>query len=390
MPEGTRMAGFGTSVFAEVSARAGQLGAINLAQGFPDFDGPDFVRDAACRAIADGHGQYARTHGLPALNEAIAARCHARGMPCDAHAEVTVTSGATEALAAAILGLCEHGDEVVVVEPAYDSYLGSLRIAGARPVPVPLRPTRGAAGGWALDLDALRLAFRRRPRALLLNTPHNPTGAVFDRATLAAIADACVEHDVICIADEVYEELVYEGEHISIATMPGMAGRTVTVSSLGKTFSLTGWKIGWAVAAPPLTRALRAVHQFLTFSTATPLQHAAVTALQASPAYYDTLRDAFRTRRDSLAAGLSSLGFEVEPPAGTYFICAGIRGFGMDDRAMVDHLLTEAGVAVIPPSAFHLDPAAGRDYVRVAFCKRTETLDAALARLRAWHGRRTA
>jgi aspartate/methionine/tyrosine aminotransferase len=390
MPEGNRMAGFGPSVFAEVSARASQVGAINLAQGFPDFDGPDFVREAARRAIGEGHGQYARTHGLPALNEAIAARCHARGMRCDPHAEVTVTSGATEALAAAVLGLCEHGDEVVVIEPAYDSYLGSLRMAGARPLPVTLRPTRGAAGGWALDLDALHAAMARKPRALLLNTPHNPTGAVLDRTTLAAVAEACVRHDVLCISDEVYEELVYEGEHISIATMPGMAERTVTVSSLGKTFSLTGWKIGWAVAPPPLTRALRAVHQFLTFSTATPLQHAAVTALQAAPDYYDGLRSAFRARRDLLASGLASLGFEVEPPAGTYFICAGIRDFGMDDRAMVDHLLTHAGVAVIPPSAFHLDPALGHDYVRVAFCKRPETLDAALARLRDWRARRPA
>ncbi len=379
-PLAARLAGLGTSIFAEMSALAVQHGAINLAQGFPDFDGPDFVKEAARAAIDAGYGQYARTHGLPALNEALAATYAARnGLVFDPHAEITVTSGCTEAIAAALLGTCEAGDEVILFQPFYDSYLGCVRMSGATPRVVTLRPTQT---GWGFDPDELRAAFGPRTRAILVNTPHNPTGKVYTRDELAFIAGLCVEHDVICLADEVYERLVYRGEHVSIATLPGMRDRTITLSSLGKTFSLTGWKIGWAAASPPLTAAVRAAHQFLTFASATPLQHGAVAALAAPESYYAELTEDYRRKRNLLAKGLDALGFNVLTPEGSYFICAGFSAF-TDEPADVfaRRLVQEFGVATIPPGAFYTDPALGQDYLRFAFCKREETLLAALDRL---------
>lgn len=379
-PLASRLTGLGTSIFAEMSALAVQHGAINLAQGFPDFDGPDFVKDAARAAIDAGHGQYARTHGLPALNEAIATSYAARnGLSFDPHAEITVTSGCTEAIAAALLGTCEPGDEVILFQPYYDSYLGCVRMTGATPRVVTLRPSQT---GWGFDLDELRAAFGPRTRALLVNTPHNPTGKVFTPAELADIAALCVEHDVICLADEVYERLVYQGQHLSIATLPGMRDRTITLSSLGKTFSLTGWKIGWAAASPPLTAAVRAAHQFLTFSTATPLQHGAVAALAAPDPYYAELVTDYRGKRNLLAHGLHDLGFDVLTPEGSYFICAGFGAFTDEPAdAFARRLVREVGVATIPPGAFYADPALGQDYLRFAFCKQESTLQAALDRL---------
>ena len=380
-----KLTGFGTTIFTEMTRLANERGAINLAQGFPDFDGPDFVKEAAVTAIRAGHSQYARMSGVPALNAALS-RKYARdyGLAYDGDAEITVTSGATEALFAALQGLCDVGDEVVMFEPFYDSYRAGVYMAGAIPRVATLHRS-GSAGGeaWAFDREAVRALFGPRTRVLLLNSPHNPTGKVFTRDELAFLAELCHEHDVVCISDEVYEHLVYDGVHIPMATLPGMRARTVTVSSLGKTFSLTGWKIGWAAAPPDLTLAIRSAHQFITFATATPLQHAAVAAIDAGPEFYRELSADFRQKRDLLVAGLTRIGFDVTVPAGTYFACAGFGAFGFtDDVAFSKHLI-EVGVAVIPPSVFYVNAEHGRSYVRFAFCKREETLRAALSRLEA-------
>jgi aspartate/methionine/tyrosine aminotransferase len=374
-----RLARFGNSVFAEITALAVRHGAVNLGQGFPDFDGPDFVKDAAAAAMRAGHNQYAPTNGIPELRRAIAERHAAGGGPrVDPDAEVTVTSGCTEAIPATLLGLIAPGDEVIVFEPFYDSYCPGLAMAGATPRFVTLRPP-----DFALDERALRGALSPRTRAILVNTPHNPTGKVFAREELEIIAQACRTHDAIAIADEVYERLVFEGEHVRIASLPGMAERTVTLSSLGKTFSLTGWKIGWAVAPAHLTAGVRAAHQFLTYATATPFQHGAVAALRAPETYFQEFVAAYRRRRAILVEGLRDVGFEVYLPAGTYFVLADHSRFGFPgDVAFCRHLCEEIGVAAIPPSAFYHDPKDGARLVRFAFCKKEETLRSALERLR--------
>ncbi len=361
-----------------MSRLAKDAGAINLGQGFPDFDGPDFVKDAAIEAIRAGHGQYARSFGIGELNRQIAqVFAGDTGLRLDPDAEVTVTSGCTEALAASFLGLVNPGDEVILFEPYYDSYRACVAMSGAVPRFVTLRPP-----DFAVDADALRAVMSPRTRVILVNTPHNPTGRVFGLSELELIAELCREHDVIAITDEVYERLVFEGEHIRLATLDGMRERTVTLSSLGKTFSLTGWKIGWAIAPPPLTEAVRAAHQFITFATATPLQHGAVTALRAPASYYNGLLKDYRARRDLLVDGLADLGFEVYPPQGTYFVLADHTAFGQpDDVAFCRHLIDHAGVAAIPPSAFYSNPADGRNLVRFAFCKTQDTLREALKRL---------
>ncbi len=373
-----RLAAFGSTIFTEMSRLAKDAGAINLGQGFPDFDGPDFVKDAAIEAIRAGHGQYARSFGIGELNRQIAqVFAGDTGLRLDPDAEVTVTSGCTEALAASFLGLVNPGDEVILFEPYYDSYRACVAMSGAVPRFVTLRPP-----DFAVDADALRAVMSPRTRVILVNTPHNPTGRVFGLPELELIAELCREHDVIAITDEVYERLVFEGEHIRLATLDGMRERTVTLSSLGKTFSLTGWKVGWAIAPPPLTEAVRAAHQFITFATATPLQHGAVTALRAPAAYYSSLLKDYRARRDLLVEGLADLGFEVYPPQGTYFVLADHTAFGQpDDVAFCRHLIDHAGVAAIPPSAFYSNPADGRNLVRFAFCKTQDTLREALKRL---------
>ena len=383
MQTAARLAGFGRTIFAEMTRLAVQHGAINLGQGFPNFDGPEFVKEAAIEAIRAGHGQYARMYGVPELNEAIAERFTAdTGLSLDADEHVTVTSGCTEALAATFLGLVEPGDEVVVIEPFYDSYPACLAMAGARPRFVTLRPP-----GFRLDGAELRAAFGPRTRAILVNTPHNPSGSVFREAELDLIAELCRDHDAIAICDEVYERMVYEGRHVSLATREGMWERTITVSSLGKSFSLTGWKVGWAVAPPPLTAAVRAAHQFLTFATATPLQHGAAAALRAGDDYYAELLDRYRRKRDLLAEGLDDLGFTVYVPEGTYFILADHTAFGSgNDVAFARRLIEEAGVAAIPPSAFYHDPADGAALIRFAFCKDDETLREALQRMQGLRG----
>ena len=378
----TRLAAFGESVFTPFSRLAIEHDAINLGQGFPNFEGPPEVVEAAVRALRDGHNQYAPPNGTPRLQQAIARWTEAAAPdapPVDPTREVTVTAGCTEAIPAALLGLVEPGDEVIVLEPFYDAYPAAISMAGAEMVTVPLVGPR-----FEVDLDALRAAFGPRTRAILLNTPHNPTGAVLSRAELEAVAECCLAHDAICITDEVYERLVFDGEHVPMRSIEGMHDRTVTLSSLGKTFSFTGWKIGWAVAVPPLTDAVRAAHQFLTYAVAHPLQHAAAAALELPPAYFASFVADYRERRDVLVAGLREVGFRVEPPGGTYFVLADHTPFGFaDDWSFCRHLVTEVGVAAIPPSAFHRTEGGGRHLARFAFCKDLPTIEAAVERLRA-------
>lgn len=379
MPVADRLRPFGTTIFAEMTALAAKHGAINLSQGFPDFDGPEHVKEAAVEAIRAGHNQYARMLGEPVLNEAIAAWfARASGVEADPGREITVTAGCTEAIAATLMGLLNEGDEVVVFEPYYDSYRACIAMAGGVPRFVPLRPP-----DWSFDPDELRAAFGPRTRAVLVNTPHNPTGKVYTAAELDVIASLCREFDAVAIADEVYERLVFAGEHVCMASREGMRERTVTMSSLGKTFSLTGWKIGWAIAEPGLSAGIRSAHQFLTYAVSTPMQYAAAAALGSPDTYFGELLKSYRARRDLLCGALKEIGFGVKEPAGTYFVMADHTPFGLgDDVAFCRHLTAEVGVAAIPPSAFYADPALGKDYVRFAFCKETATLEGAVERLR--------
>ena len=381
-----RFSAFGTTIFAEMTRLAIEHDAINLSQGFPDFDGPGWIKDAAIRAIRDGHNQYPPTGGTPELALAIAdAWRDQSGLDVDPARQVTVTSGCTEALAAAFLGLVNPGDEVVLFEPFYDSYRACVAMAGGIARFVQLRASEDL-GTFQFDANTLREAFNERTKVVLLNTPHNPTGKVFTLEEMTLIAQLCVEHDVIAVTDEVYEHLVFDGSHIRLATLPGMAERTLTLSSMGKTFSLTGWKVGWAIGSAELTRAVRAAHQFLTFTTATPLQHAAAAAIRDPGDSITRLLDRYRQARDFLCAALSDLGFRVYIPAGTYFIMAdhtavsGPLGIA-DDAQFCRYLTTEIGVAAIPPGSFYSNPADGGRFVRFAFCKRRETLEAAVERL---------
>ena len=375
----SRLQGFGTNVFTEMTLLAQRHDAVNLGQGFPDFDGPDAVKDAAVAAIRDGHNQYCRAFGVPELNRAIAA--HQRrfyGLDYDPDAEVTVTNGATEAIFATLQALCEVGDEVVFFEPFYDSYRASVAMAGAVERLVTLRDP-----GFEVDFDALERMIGPKTRAVLLNTPHNPTGKVFRRHELERIAELCRRHDVVAISDEVYEHLVFDGEHVPLATLPGMRERTVTISSTGKTFSMTGWKIGYACAPPELSTAIRTAHQFITFCNSAPLQPAMAAALGADAAYFEGFLADYRRRRDRLCEGLAEVGFRVLVPAGTYFVLADIRPLGWDHDVEFCRMLPEAvGVAAIPPTAFYVDKAAGRHLVRFAFCKTLELLDEGVWRLK--------
>ena len=373
----SRWQGFGTTIFTEMSALAERTGAINLGQGFPDEDGPAEVLEAAQRAIRDGHNQYAPLPGVPALREAIAA--HQRrfyGIELDPDRQVQVTFGATEAIAAALLGICEPGDDVVCLEPYYDSYAAGIAMAGATGRPVTLRPP-----DWAIDPDALTAAITRRARVLLLNSPHNPTGKVLSRQELELIADACLEHDLIAITDEVYEHLVFDGlEHIPLATLPGMAERTLTISSLGKTFSVTGWKVGWATGPAPLVAAVRAAKQFLTFAGATPFQHAGAAALRMDDGWYHAFASELETKRDHLCAALEQAGLTVLTPQGTYFANADV---GTDATAFARELPHRAGVVAIPTAVFSTRPEALAPYLRFAFCKKPAVIDRAAAQLAA-------
>ncbi|MGW2329235.1 pyridoxal phosphate-dependent aminotransferase [Streptomyces sp. NPDC001700] len=375
-----RLDGHGTTIFAEMSALAARTGAINLGQGFPDTDGPEEVREAAVRALRDGRGnQYPPGPGVPELRTAIAE--HQRrfyGLSYDPDTEVLVTAGATEAIAASMLALLEPGDEVIAFEPFYDSYAACIAMAGATRVPLTLR-----APDFRPDLDALRAAITPRTRLLLLNSPHNPTGMVLTRDELTAIASLAVEHDLLVVTDEVYEHLVFDGEHIPLASLPGMRERTVSISSSGKTFSFTGWKVGWVTASAPLVTAVRTAKQYLTFVSAGPFQYAVAEALRLPDGYFTGFREGLRAKRDILADGLTEAGFEVFRPQGTYFITTDVAALGEKDGIALCRSLPErCGVVAVPNAVFYDDPDAGRSQVRFAFCKREDVLREAVARLR--------
>jgi N-succinyldiaminopimelate aminotransferase len=377
-----RMRPFGTTIFAEMSALALRTGAVNLGQGFPDTDGPAGMLDAAAEALHSGHNQYPPVPGIPALRTAVAEHQRAFwGLDYEPDGEVVVTAGATEAVAAAILALCEPGDEVVCFEPYYDSYAASIALAGAIRRPVTLRP--GPDGRYVFDSDALARAFGPGTRLVLLNSPHNPTGKVFTRDELGQIATLCQEYDAYAVCDEVYEHLIYDdGRHVPLASLPGMRDRTIQISSAGKTFSCTGWKVGWACGPQSLVSAVLRVKQFLTFVNAAPLQPAVAWALRQPRAYYDELRSGLQVRRDQLVDGLTQAGFRVLVPEGTYFITADITDLGGTDGVEFCRALPErCGVVAVPTQVFYDDVAAGRRLIRFAFCKRPEVLDEAVARL---------
>jgi len=380
-PGARRLDGLGITIFSEMTRLAIAHGAINLGQGFPDFSGPDFVKEAAVAAIRADLNQYAPSHGLPRLRQAIAATFEqSYGHPVDPETEVTVTTGATEGLHATLLALVDSGDEVIVFEPFYDAYVAQIRFAGGVPRPVTLRPP-----DWHFAPDELAAAFGPRTRAVIVNTPHNPTGKVYTCSELAQIATLCQEHDVVAITDEVYDRILYDGAvHVPLATLPGMWERTVTLNSTGKTFSMTGWKIGWAIAPPSLTRAIRTTHQFITFATATPLQEAMAVALEkaATSGYYAELAAAYAERRDLLRVALEKAGLPVLPCRGSYFLLADASETGFtDDVSFCRFLVTEVGVAAIPPSAFYADPTRAPVLARFCFAKQRETLEAAADRL---------
>jgi N-succinyldiaminopimelate aminotransferase len=374
-----RLQPFGTTIFAEMSALAVETGAINLGQGFPDTDGPDAVKDAAIDAIRSGLNQYPPGIGIPELRHAV--RDHQRrfyDLDFDADTEILVTAGATEAIAASLLALCGPGDEVVTFEPYYDSYAACIAMSGATRRVVTLRTP-----DYAFDPADLRAAITPRTKLILLNTPHNPTGKVFGRDELDEIARLACEHDLLVVTDEVYEHLVYEGEHIPVATLPGMRERTVTISSGGKTFSFTGWKVGWVCAPGPLVTAVKTAKQFLTYVSSGPFQYAIAVGLAMPDSYFTDFRDEMSDKRDRLCAGLSDAGFEVLRPHGTYFATVDIRSFGeTDGLAFCRSLPHRCGVVAVPSVVFYDDVDAGAPLVRFACCKRSEVLDEACTRLK--------
>ncbi|MFJ2111435.1 pyridoxal phosphate-dependent aminotransferase [Streptomyces sp. NPDC087850] len=371
----------GTTIFTEMSALALRTGAINLGQGFPDTDGPEAIREAAVRALRDGRGnQYPPGSGVPELRSAVADhQLRWYGLAYDPDTEVLVTAGATEAIAAALLALVGPGDEVIALEPYYDSYAACVGMAGGTRVPVTLRPDDGR---YHLDLDELRDAVTDRTRLILLNTPHNPTGTVLTRAELAAIAELAVERDLLVVSDEVYEHLVFEGEHLPIAAFPSMRERTLTIGSAGKTFSFTGWKVGWVTGTPALVTAVRSAKQFLTYVASGPFQYAIAEALRLPDAYFDTLRAGLRAKRDLLSDGLAEAGFEVYRPAGTYFVTTDIRPLGEHDGYAFCRALPErCGVVAVPNAVFYDHQEEGAPFVRFAFCKRIDVVEEAIRRL---------
>ena len=378
----SRLRGFGSTIFAEMTALATEKGAINLGQGFPDYDGPPAVLEAAMDAIRSGQNQYPPGPGVADLRAAISEHQHRfHGLGYDPDGEVLVTAGATEALAGALLGILEAGDEVVLLEPMYDSYQACIALAGAITRPVTLRPP-----SYRLDVDAFRAAITPRTRMILLNTPHNPTGAVLDRDELRAIADLAIEHDLIVVSDEVYEHLVYDdAEHVSIATLPGMWERTLVISSGGKTFNTTGWKVGWICGPANLVAAARAAKQFLTYVSSGPFQPAIAVGLRLPDEYFRDLANDLQRKRDRLMRGLTAAGFEAYAPRGTYFVTVDIRplrGDG-DGYAFCRELPDRCGVVGIPNVVFYdrAHESEGRHLVRFAFCKRDEVIDEAVERL---------
>jgi aspartate/methionine/tyrosine aminotransferase len=377
---------FTESVIREMTRVAAMHEAINLAQGFPDFPAPEALKAAACEAIRRDVNQYAVTWGSPRIRRVLAEVYHDwYGLDVDPDREITVTCGATEAMAAALMAVVDPGDEVIVIEPFYENYGPDAILCGAQPVWVPMERTHDGGGlSFTLDLDRLTAVFSDKTRAIVLNTPNNPSGHVFDRMELEAIAELCRRHDAIAFTDEIYEHIRYDGPHLPLASLDGMRDRTVVVSGASKTFSVTGWRVGWIVAPPDLTDAIRKVHDFLTVGAPAPLQDAVAAGLETlEEDYYRALADDYRRRRDVLHHALVEAGFDCSPPAGAYYILADFSGLSAeDDDAFARRMAAEAGVAAVPGSSFFHDPKLGRDLVRFAFCKRVETLDEAGSRLR--------
>ena len=378
----TRTHTFTESVIREMTRVARRYNAVNLSQGFPDFSAPKLLKDAACRAIQDDVNQYAITWGTTGLRGALTRKYREwYGMEVDPDREITVTCGATEAMAAVMLAVVDPGEEVVVLEPFYENYGPDAVLCDAVPVFLSLKPPH-----FRLDLDELQRVVTDRTRAIVINTPNNPSGRVFDREEMTAVAEICIEHDVLAITDEIYEHILYEGEHIPMAMIPGMRERTIVISGLSKTFSITGWRIGTIIAPHDLTSAIRKVHDFLTVGAPAPLQEACAAGLEGLPrSYYDGIARDYIERRDILYAGLRDSGFKCNPPQGAYYIMADFSDLsGLDDIAFSTFLAKEAGVAPVPGSSFYSRAEDGKKLVRFAFCKRAETLQRAVGRLRAF------
>jgi aminotransferase len=376
---------FTESVIREMTRQAMLHGAINLAQGFPDFSAPAEVKKAAQEAIGADVNQYAITWGAKSLRGAIARQMGAwQGVKVDPERQVTVCCGSTEAMISTLMAVCNAGDEVVIFEPYYENYGPDSILSGAKPVFVKLRPPRERGGEWTFDERELRGAFHRHTKAIIVNTPNNPTGKVFTRAELELIRDLCVEFDVLAITDEIYEHILYDGtKHISMASLPGMEERTITINGMSKTYSVTGWRVGWTIAPPRITDAIRKVHDFLTVGAPAPLQEAGASALSLPQEYYEKLAEGYRRRRDRLVPALEEAGFRCYLPRGAYYVMTDISGFGYaDDLSFTKYLVSEIGVAAVPGSSFYRNPKDGAQQVRFAFCKRDETLDEAAKRLK--------
>jgi aspartate/methionine/tyrosine aminotransferase len=377
-----KAARFTESVIREMTRLAHRHGGVNLSQGFPDFPAPPSIKDAACQAIRSDVNQYAVTWGARPLREAVARDFTRRhGLAVDADEQVTVCCGSTEAMMSTMLAVVDPGDEVIVFEPFYENYGPDAILSGAQPRYVTLHEP-----DWSIDPRELAAAFTPRTRAIIINTPNNPTGKVFSREELGIIASLCCEHDVLAVTDEIYEHIVYGGQrHVPMATLEGMADRTVTINSLSKTFSVTGWRVGWTIAPPDLTAAIRKVHDFMTVGAAAPLQAAGAAALALPDSYYAALADEYQHRRDLLLEILERHQFRCYPPAGAYYVMTDIGAFGFaDDVAFARYLVRDVGVAAVPGSSFYHDPALGRTKLRFCFCKKDETMreaDRRLARL---------
>src|SRR5260370_2613654 len=375
---------FTESVIREMTRQAMLYGAVNLGQGFPDFPAPAEIKQAAQQAVAADVNQYAITWGAKSLRNAIARKMGVwQGISVDPEKEITVCCGSTEAMISTLLAVCNAGDEVVIFEPFYENYGPDSVLSGARPRFVKLRPPASDGGEWTFDEKELRAAFDTNTKAVILNTPNNPTGKVFTRAELELIRDLCIEFDVLAITDEIYEHILYDWtEHISMASLAGMRERTVTINVMSKTYSVTGWRVGWAVAPEKITHAIRKLHDFLTVGAPAPLQEAGAAALSLPAEYYAKLAEGYRVRRTRLIPALTAAGFQCFRPRGAYYVMTDISAFGFKyDVLFAKYLVQEIGVACVPGSSFYRDPRDGAKQVRFAFCKKTETLDEAARRL---------